>query len=207
MTARTPQRQQLLDLLTPVIASEGYDLEDLSVTAAGRRSLIRITVDADNGIDLDGVATVSRSISAALDDHTDGSDAAFAGPYVLEVSSPGVDRPLTQARHWRRAVGRLVEFAVTEKAVERLITGRITALDGSELVVDVAGSERRFALESVGAGRVQVEFSRPGQFPLDADTETDDGDTDDHGDTDFEDSHSDEDIRDSDAARARPKEA
>ncbi len=172
MTARTPQRQQLIDLLTPVIAAEGYDLEDLSVTAAGRRSLIRITVDADNGIDLDGVAAVSRSISTALDDDTDGGDAAFAGPYVLEVSSPGVDRPLTEPRHWRRAAGRLVEFPVTERAgSHRVVTGRVKALEGSDLVVDVAGTEQRFALDTVGSGRVQVEFSRPGQQSVDSDGE------------------------------------
>lgn len=171
MTARTPQRQQLIDLLTPVIASEGYDLEDLSVTAAGRRRLIRITVDADNGIDLDGVAAVSRSISAALDDDTDGGDAAFAGPYVLEVSSPGVDRPLTEPRRWRRAAGRLVEFPITERAgSHRMVTGRVKALEGSDLVVDVAGTEQRFALDTVGSGRVQVEFSRPGQS-VDSDSE------------------------------------
>ena len=228
MTARTPQRQQLIDLLTPVIAAEGYDLEDLSVTAAGRRSLIRITVDADNGIDLDGVAAVSRSISTALDDDTDGGDAAFAGPYVLEVSSPGVDRPLTEPRHWRRAAGRLVEFPVTERAgSHRVVTGRVKALEGSDLVVDVAGTEQRFALDTVGSGRVQVEFSRPGQS-VDSDSELalDDSDSDgldddldDDSDLNFDEDDeprpvgglsaaSDAEPADhSDAARARHKEA
>lgn len=228
MTARTPQRQQLIDLLTPVIASEGYDLEDLSVTAAGRRSLIRITVDADNGIDLDGVAAVARSISATLDDDTDGGDAAFAGPYVLEVSSPGVDRPLTEARHWRRAAGRLVEFPVTERAgSQRVVTGRVKALEGSDLVVDVAGTQQRFALDTVGPGRVEVEFSRPGQQTVDSDSDSDSNgdrldddsdDLDDDSDLNFDEDEprpvgglsvaSDAESADhSDAARARHKEA
>src|SRR3954452_22994387 len=87
MTARSPQRQQLQDLLDPVVSAAGYELVDLSVSSAGRRSLVRVTVDGDEGIDLDGVAEVSRAISAAMDSE----DGAFAGPYVLEVSSPGVD--------------------------------------------------------------------------------------------------------------------
>ncbi len=101
-----PARADLLDLLAPVVAAAGYDLEDVTVTAAGRRSLVRVIVDADEGVDLDGVADVSRAVSNALDDGD-----AFAGPFVLEVSSPGVDRPLTEPRHWRRARGRLVTVA------------------------------------------------------------------------------------------------
>src|SRR5690349_2133827 len=107
MTARSPQRHQLETLLRPVVTAQGYDLEEVSVAAAGRRSLIRITVDGEDGIDLDGIATVSRVVSDALD-AAEQDGPAFAGPYVLEVSSPGVDRPLTEPRHWRRALGRLV---------------------------------------------------------------------------------------------------
>ena len=96
-----------------MIIAEGYDLEDLSVTAAGRRSLIRVTVDGDDGIDLDGVADgVARGLRRAGRRRA-GRGAAFAGPYVLEVSSPGVDRPLTEPRHWRRALGRLVTVPST----------------------------------------------------------------------------------------------
>ena len=101
-------REHLLDVLAPVVAATGYDLEDVTVTSAGRRSLVRVIVDADGGVDLDAVAEVSRVVSEALDGDADGG-AAFAGPYVLEVSSPGVDRPLTEPRHWRRAIGRLVQ--------------------------------------------------------------------------------------------------
>src|SRR4051812_39024854 len=95
------ERDRLLDVLSPVVREVGYDLEDVTVTAAGRRSLVRVIVDADGGIDLDAVAEVSRVVSDVLDEKGDG----FAGPYVLEVSSPGVDRPLTEPRHWRRAEG------------------------------------------------------------------------------------------------------
>lgn len=158
MTARTPQRQQLIELISPVITAAGYDLDDLSVTAAGRRSLIRVSVDGDHGIDLDAVATISRTISEVLDDDS-GSGASFAGPYVLEVSSPGVNRPLTEARHWRRAAGRLVTVDVEGRPV----TGRIVTADDSAVVLDVDGAQRSLPLAGLAPGRVQVEFSRPGE--------------------------------------------
>jgi ribosome maturation factor RimP len=173
MTARTPQRQQLIELISPVITAAGYDLDDLSVTAAGRRSLIRVSVDGDHGIDLDAVATISRTISEVLDDDS-GSGAAFAGPYVLEVSSPGVDRPLTELRHWRRAVGRLVTVDVEGRPV----TGRIVTAEDSAVVLDVDGAQRSLPMAGLGPGRVQVEFSRPGE-PEPDDAEMDDPELDD----------------------------
>ena len=169
MTARSPQRQLLENLLQPVVSAEGYDLEDLSVTAAGRRSLIRVTVDGDDGIDLDGIATVSRAVSEALD-AAEPNGAAFAGPYVLEVSSPGVDRPLTESRHWRRGVGRLVCVPVGRPGEQVERTGRIFAADEQGLTLDVEGQPCRYGWDEVGTGRIQVEFSRPGE-PLPAEEE------------------------------------
>lgn len=182
MTARTPQRQHLLDLLAPVIASCGYDLDDVTVTAAGRRSLIRVTVDGDNGIDLDAVAEISRAVSELLDEAEGG---AFAGPYVLEVSSPGVDRPLTEPRHWRRAVGRLVTVAVGEDT----ITGRVVS--GGDLVaLDVDGTVKSWPFEALGKGKVQVEFNHkadlPGGGAIDDDFEEDFDDLDEDLDEDFD---------------------
>ena len=99
------QRKHLLALLTPVVAASGHDLEDVSVQVVGRRSVVRVVIDRDEGVDLDGIAEVSRAVSSTIDDK---ANDPFAGPYVLEVTSPGVDRPLTERRHWARAVGRLV---------------------------------------------------------------------------------------------------
>ncbi|HTZ43535.1 MAG TPA: ribosome maturation factor RimP [Jatrophihabitans sp.] len=155
MTARSPQRNQLHDLLDPVVSAAGYELVDLSVTSAGRRSLVRVTVDGDTGIDLDGVAVVSRAISTAMD----AEDAAFAGPYVLEVSSPGVDRPLTEPRLWKRAVGHLVSVPIADADP---VTGRVVAVAADGLVLSVDGAERSHSWDVVGTGRMQVEFSRPG---------------------------------------------
>jgi ribosome maturation factor RimP len=151
-------RQHLLDVLRPVVAAAGYDLDDVTVTAAGRRSLVRVSVDADGGIDLDAIATVSRVVSDALDTDADvDGGGAFAGPYVLEVSSPGVDRPLTEQRHWRRAVGRLV----TVEAAGQNLTGRVLGTSDEGVTLDVRGIRRDLAWPQVGRGRVQVEFNRP----------------------------------------------
>lgn len=149
--ART--REHLLGVLGPVVAATGCDLEDVVVTAAGRRSLIRVTVDADGGIDLDAVAVVSRAVSDVLDG---AADDVLPGAYVLEVSSPGVDRPLAQPRHWRRNVGRLVKVDVDGHQV----TGRIVGTSDQAVTLDVDGVEREVAWADLGPGKVQVEFSR-----------------------------------------------
>ena len=146
-------RQRVRDALQPVVSAAGYDLEDVTVTAAGRRSVVRVIVDRDGGVDLDAVADVSRAISEALD----GTGVMGESPYVLEVSSPGVDRPLTEPRHWRRAAGRLVRVAVTETGQ---VTGRVVGADEDKVTLDVDGDARTFAHADLGPGHVQVEFAR-----------------------------------------------
>src|SRR4051812_23450851 len=97
----------LRTLLDPVVAAHGVDLETVTVSRAGSRSVVRVVIDRDGGLDLDAVAEVSQSVNAALDADED----VIRGAFVLEVSTPGVDRPLTEARHWRRASGRLVKVS------------------------------------------------------------------------------------------------
>jgi ribosome maturation factor RimP len=162
-------REHLLEFLRPIVAATGCDLEDVTVTDAGRRSLIRVDVDADGGIDLDTVAEVSRVVSDALDDSS--AQPLVSGPYVLEVSSPGVDRPLSEPRHWRRAVGRLVEVSVgagpaTVAPARATLTGRVVDTSTAGVIMEVDGSRHAFEWAELGRGRVQVEFSRqdrPGQ--------------------------------------------
>jgi ribosome maturation factor RimP len=145
---------RIADVIGPVIAAAGMDLEAVRVTAAGRRRLLRVIVDSDHGVSLDDAAAVSRDLSAALD------NAAAMGefPYTLEVSSPGVDRPLTDPRHWRRAAGRLVTVTVTDSGASRPVSGRIYAADDDEVTLDMDGARRRFAYAVLGPGAVQVEF-------------------------------------------------
>src|SRR5689334_23921985 len=102
-----PATTRLAGWIEPVIGAAGYDLEELVVTPAGRRSVVRVVVDRDEGVTLDDIAEVSRVVSEVLD----ANDHGMGRPYVLEVTSPGVDRPLTEPRHWRRNVGRMVTVA------------------------------------------------------------------------------------------------
>lgn len=148
-------RQRLRDVLEPVVTEAGYDLEDVTVTAAGRRSVVRVIVDRDGGLDLDAVADISRVVSETLD----ADDVTGEAPYTLEVSSPGVDRPLTEPRHWRRAVGRLVRASVRD---EKDVTGRVQHADDAGVTFDVDGTERTVGYDALGPGKVQVEFNRPG---------------------------------------------
>jgi ribosome maturation factor RimP len=163
-------------VIEPVIAEAGYDLEDVSLSRAGRRHVVRVLVDADGGINLDGVALVSREISNALDAAEESGAEMLAGEYQLEVSSPGVDRPLTLPRHWRRNVGRLV-------AVNGL-TGRVTAADDDGIVLD----DREIRYADLGPGKVQIEFKRldEAQFAEDDLDEDDLEDEEDEDDVDGE---------------------
>jgi ribosome maturation factor RimP len=148
---------RIADVIEPVVAAAGMDLESVRVTAAGRRRLLRVVVDSDRGVSLDDAAAVSRELSAALD------KVAVMGdfPYTLEVSSPGVDRPLTDRRHWRRSVGRLAKVTVTDAGGSEVVTGRIVSADADGVTLDVEGARRRFPYAELGAGAIQVEFGHP----------------------------------------------
>ena len=138
------------------LAGLGVDVESVEVQKAGRRHVVRIVVDRDGGVDLDLVAEVSRKASELLDAPPLAD--VVTGAYVLEVTSPGVDRPLTLPRHWRRAVGRLVDVQLSEGSALR---GRVLRTDEAEAVLDVEGQERAIAFGDVQRAVVQVEFNRP----------------------------------------------
>lgn len=145
---------RLEQVLRPLVADAGYDLEEVSVTAAGRRSVVRVVVDADGGIGLGAVAEISRVVSEALDEQS--QTGALSGAYVLEVSSPGTDRPLREPRHWRRAKGRLVTVPVDGAS----ITARVLAADDAGVTLGSDGTERTLGWDELGPGRVQIEFNR-----------------------------------------------
>ena len=95
--------QVILDAVEPVVAALGLELYDVEVTGTGRALVVRVLVDREGGIDLDTVGTAAEAISPVLD--SERSPAALPGPYPLEVSSPGLERPLRRPEHYRRAVG------------------------------------------------------------------------------------------------------
>ena len=140
---------QVRPVVEPAVTAAGYDLEDVTVTAAGRRSVVKIVVDRDGGVDLDDVAEISRAASQALDD----ANAMGESAYTLEVTSPGVDRPLTEPRHWRRNVGRLVEAGGRK--------GRIAEVTDDGVVLEVNGAAETVSFEQASPGKIVLEFSRP----------------------------------------------
>jgi ribosome maturation factor RimP len=170
------QREAIRAVVAPVVAAAGYDLEELTVSRAGRRYLVRLIVDTDGGVSLDAIAEISRAVSAALDGAEAAGGELVAGEYQLEVSSPGVDRPLTQPRHWRRNRGRLVKVAVGG----RQVTARVLDADETGVTLDLEPAARHLPYPELGTGRVQVEFSR-------LDEAVDEDETDDENETDDED--------------------
>lgn len=163
------RRARLRTVIEPVLTSAGYDLEELSVSRAGRRHVVRVIVDADSGVSLDDVADVSRAVSVALDRAEETGTELITGEYQLEVSSPGVDRPLTVPRHWRRSRGRLVRVT----AAGRQVTGRVISADDEAVALDLDGEVRSWAYRELGPGRVQVEFNH--LDPADDEELADDG--------------------------------
>jgi ribosome maturation factor RimP len=166
--------RRLAGLLQPVVAAAGMDLESVRVSMAGKRRLLRIVVDADEGVTLDDTAEVSREISALLDD----AGAMGEVPYTLEVSSPGVERPLTEPRHWRRAARRLVRVKAEGEGV---VVGRVLAADDAGVTLDSDGERRSFQYAALGPGAIQVEFGPlpdGPEFADDGDGDEADGDQD-----------------------------
>ena len=188
-------RNRLRAVIEPAVTSVGLDLEDLVVTPAGRRLVVRVTVDGDDGVSHDELTDVSRDISARLDAFEESSGELTPDSYTLEVSSPGVERPLTLPRHWRRNVGRLVKA----KAGDRMLTGRITEVDDHGVTMDADGRPVTIGFGELGPGRVQIEFTRLadladediGEQTEDEDDNEDDDDTheDDDAETDIDETY------------------
>lgn len=155
----TTQSERLRGLLEPLVAARDLDLEEIEVTPAGKRRVLRIVVDSDEGVQLDECAELSREASQVLDD----SDVMGGAPYTLEVTSPGADRPLTELRHYRRAVGRLIKAQLHEGGE---LVARITAVDDAGLDLEVPGvkgrkpTTRRVSFDEIAKARVELEFNR-----------------------------------------------
>ncbi|MEU3214680.1 ribosome maturation factor RimP [Streptomyces sp. NPDC006971] len=155
----TTQSERLRGLLEPLVSAERLDLEEIEVSRAGRRRVLRVVVDSEEGVELDACAELSRVISQKLDE----TDAMGEGEYVLEVSSPGADRPLTEHRHYVRATGRLARLHLREGGE---LVARILVVDEDGLDLEVPGvkgrrpTSRRIAFDEIARARVEIEFNR-----------------------------------------------
>ena len=160
--AGLPSQKQVIELLDGEFARAGYEIEDVLIDTAARPPRITVVADGDEPLDLDSIAALSRSASDLL-------DRVDTPPYVLEVTSPGVDRPLTTEKHYRRARGRKVELALSDGSK---LTGRLGEIRGGtvRLVVREGASAnfsvRELPVDGIAKAVVQVEFSPPNQREL-----------------------------------------
>lgn len=161
MATGLPSQTQVIELLDAEFARAGYEIEEVLIDADVQLPRITVIADGDIPLNLDTVAALSRSASALLD------ALEFDAPYVLEVSSPGVQRPLTEVKHFRRAHGRKVEVTLTDGSV---LSGRVGLIDDDVLALVVrAGRDfnrRKLPLSDISQAVVQVEFTPPSEREL-----------------------------------------
>ena len=144
----------LTELLTPAVTRAGFVLEEVTVTPVGKRRLVAVVVDCeDRNPSLDEVTVVSKEVSSILDNYTQMGEM----PFTLEVTTPGIDRPLTLVRHWKKNRGRLVK--ITPKTGEKYI-GRIASVNENSVVIEIKGKESEVSFEEISRAQIEVEFNR-----------------------------------------------
>ncbi len=148
-------RERIESVLTEPLGALGLDVEAVEITPAGKRRVLRVAVDKDGGVTLDDVADATREVNRVLDE----SDVMGEQPYTLEVTSRGVDRPLTLPRHWRRNAGRLVKVTREDGSA---VTGRILEAGEESVALEVTGRRTDLPYSGVRKALVQVEFNRKG---------------------------------------------
>jgi ribosome maturation factor RimP len=148
---------QIAQLVTPAVEAQGFFLEEVLLVSPGKHRIITCIVDGDTSLNMDQVTAVSRAISELLDEAPFMGEAAF----TLEVTSPGVDRPLTKPRHFAKNVDRLLKVTRTDGEV---ITGRITANTDADVTLLVTekkeSKETVIAFADIKRATVEIEFNR-----------------------------------------------
>ena len=157
MSRQDATRDRIEAELHDPLSAIGLDVEAVELTPAGRRRILRVAVDKDGALTLDDVADATKEVSRVLD----ASDVMGEQAYTLEVTSRGVDRPLTLPRHWRRNADRLVKVSLEDGGE---VIGRIGASDDDSVTLhvdgDVDGEQRRLAYADIAKAKVQIEFNR-----------------------------------------------
>jgi ribosome maturation factor RimP len=141
------KKEEISAVITPALTSLGFYLEDLNITLAGRRSLLTIIVDADRHLSLDEVTVATKAISEIVEN----IPALGSTPFTLEVTSPGIDRPLTKPRHWRKNIDRLVKVITIDGSQ---ILGRIKSASEDSATVD----EQNIKYLDIKRATLEVEF-------------------------------------------------
>ena len=150
-------KDQIAELVTPALEQSNYFLEDVNLVSPGNHRIVTVIVDGESALNLDQVTDASKIVSALLD------EAAFMGetPFTLEVTSPGIDRPLTLPRHFAKNVTRLLKVTLNDGSV---ITGRIASNTDSEVILTVTEKKETkevpVSLADIKRAVVEIEFNR-----------------------------------------------
>jgi len=153
--------EKITGLVQPAIEKAGFFLEDVHVVSPGKHRIVTCIVDGLTPLNLDQVTSISREISELLD----AADFMDDSPFTLEVTSPGVDRPLTLPRHWKKNLNRLVKVVTKDGSV---ITGRIVKIEETNvnLSEEIKGKtkEHTIALSEIKRATIEIEFNRKGDL-------------------------------------------
>jgi ribosome maturation factor RimP len=150
-------KDQIAELITPALQEAGYFLEEVNLVTPGNHRIVTVIVDGESALNLDQVTVASKLVSELVD------EAAFMGetPFTLEVTSPGIDRPLTLPRHFTKNLSRLLKVTQNDGAV---VTGRLTSNTDSDLTLSVTekkeSKEVVISLADIKRAVVEIEFNR-----------------------------------------------
>ena len=146
------KKEDISDAVTPALSALGFYLEDVTITSAGRRSMLTIIVDGDTHLSLDQVTSATKAIGEIVES----IQSLGETPFTLEVTSPGLDRPLTKPRHWRKNIDRLVKIVLLDG---KEIKGRIKAASENSATVD----ESEINFSDIKRASLEVEFKQVGR--------------------------------------------
>jgi ribosome maturation factor RimP len=144
---------EIRDLVLPLVDALGCRLYDLELAGSGRARTLRVLIDRDGGVDLEVITAATQAVSAALD-----TSSVIDGPFLLEVSSPGLERPLRRPEHFAGAIGETVTISShTDSGPQRR---RGTLVDAGELacVVEIDGTREEVAYDSITKARTVFEW-------------------------------------------------
>lgn len=144
-------REDIFDKITPIVNKLNFELEEVILKSAGKNTIVQVLVDKDSGISLDEVANLSTKLSDFFDENSLMGDKT----YTLDVGSPGIDRPLTKLRHWKKNLGRLVKVHSKTNVFE----GRIKSVEELQVQLEIKGKLQTFQYPDIDKAIIQVEFN------------------------------------------------
>lgn len=149
--------ERLWGMVEPYVAAEGIELDDLEVAGGDKASLLRVTLDAPDPIDVDRIARISRGLSRLLDEED-----PFPGAYTLEVSTPGLERKLRRPRHYAKSVGREVKVKTrTEIEGERNHRGILVRAGDADFTIAAEAGERTIPFDAVASAQTVFVWTKP----------------------------------------------